>query len=80
MISLGSVLDLGAGGHQSLTGVVAGILDEVLHEAGSQVLGLGLPLGNVGVSVPGIQDAGVHAGQGGGHLKVEVGDGLGLGL
>ena len=51
MISLGSVLDLGAGGHQSLTGVVAGILDEVLHEAGSQVLGLGLPLGNVGVKM-----------------------------
>src|SRR5699024_5685935 len=33
----------------------------------------------VRVSIPGVQDGGVHAGQSGGHLKVEVGDGLGGG-
>ena len=56
-------VDLGAGGNQSLAGVVAGVLYEVLYEAASQVLGLGVPLGGVGVGVPGSRMAGSTPGR-----------------
>ena len=36
------------------------VLLEVLDEAASQILGLLLPLGSVGVGIAGIQDAGVN--------------------
>ena len=71
------LLSLGAGSHQGLASFVAGVLRKVLHEAASQILRLGLPLGGVGVGVAGIQDGGIHAGQLGGHLQVEQGDLLG---
>ena len=48
-------LQLRTGGNQCLAGVVAGVLHEVLHEAASQILCLGLPLGDVSVGVAGIQ-------------------------
>ena len=46
-------LQLGASGDQSLALVVAGVLLEVLDEAGGQILGLLLPDGSVGVGVAG---------------------------
>ena len=73
-------LQLGTSGDQSLALVVAGVLLKVLDEASSQILSLGLPLLGVAVGVSGIQDVGVNAGQLGGNLEAEVGDGLGLGL
>src|SRR5699024_5402055 len=73
-------LQLRAGGDQGLAGLVALVLDEVLLEAGGQVFRFGVPLGRVGVGVARVQNGGVNAGQGGGHLKVEVGDGLGVGF
>ena len=57
--------------------LVALVLLEVLDEAASQILGLLLPLGSVGVGIAGIQDAGVNTVQDGGNLEVEVGDLLG---
>ncbi len=57
--------------------LVALVLLEVLDEAASQILGLLFPLGSVRIGVAGIQDGGVHAGQHGGNLEVEVGDLLG---
>ncbi|CAN4010045.1 DUF4367 domain-containing protein, partial [Dysosmobacter welbionis] len=71
------LLRLGAGGYQGLARLVGGILGEVLHKARGQILGFGIPLAGVRVGVPGVQDGGVHTGKSGGHLKVEVGDGLG---
>ena len=53
------------------------VLLEVLDEAASQILGLLLPLGSVGVGIAGIQDASVNTVQDGGNLEVEVGDLLG---
>ena len=53
-------LQLGASGDQSLALVVAGVLDEVLLEAGSQILGLCFPLSSVSVGISGIQDAAVN--------------------
>ena len=73
-------LQLGACGDQSLALVVAGVLLKVLDEAGGQILSLLLPDGSIGVGVSGIQNVGVHAGQGSGNLEVEVGDLLGLSL
>ena len=70
-------LQLGAGRNQSLAVLVALVLLEVLDEAASQILGLLLPLGSVGVGIAGIQDAGVNTVQDGGNLEVEVGDLLG---
>ena len=60
--------------NEGLASFVVLVLDEVLLEAGSEVLGLGLPLGGVGVGVARVEDLGVDAGQLGGHLEVEVGD------
>ena len=73
----GFSLQLGTGGNQSLAGFVALVLDEVLLEAGSQVLGLLIPLSGIGVGVAGVQNGGVNTGQSGGNLEVEVGDGFG---
>ena len=50
-------LQLGAGRNQSLAVLVTLVLLEVLDEAASQILGLLLPLGSVGVGIAGIQDA-----------------------
>ena len=72
----GFSLQLGTGGNQSLAGFVALVLDEVLLEAGSQVLGLLIPLSGIGVGVAGIQNGGINTGQSGGNLEVEVGDEL----
>ena len=69
-------LELGTGGHESLACLVALILLEVLDEAGSQILGLLIPLGCVSVGVAGIQDVGVHALKLCGHHEVEVGNHL----
>ena len=44
-------LQLRASGDQGLALVVAGVLHEVLDEAASQILRLGLPLGSIGVGV-----------------------------
>ena len=73
-------LQLGASGDQSLALVVAGVLNEVLLEPGSQILSLLFPDSGISVGISGIQDAAVNAGQSGGHFKVEVGDLLGLSL
>src|SRR5699024_9657286 len=62
-------LQLRAGGNEGLASFVVLVLDEVLLEAGSKVLGLGLPLGGVGVGVARVEDLGVDAGQLGGHLE-----------
>ena len=70
-------LQLGAGRDQSLAVLVTLVLLEVLDEAASQILGLLLPLGSVGVGIAGIQDAGVNTVQDGGNLEVEVGNLLG---
>ena len=69
--------ELGAGGDQGLARFVGLVLLEVLDEPAGQVLGLLLPDGGIGVGVAGVQDLRVHAGQGGGHFQVEVGDRLG---
>lgn len=63
---------MGASFNQRLASVVAGVLDEVLLEAGSQILRLVLPFGSVGVGVAGVENLGVHARQFGRNLKVEV--------
>ena len=76
----GRSVHLGTGGDQGLAGLVAGVLGKVLDEAGGQVLGLLVPLSGIGIGVPGIQDAGVHALQLSGDLQTEVGDGLGGGV
>ena len=68
-------LQLGTSGDQSLALVIAGLLGEVLDEAGGQILSLLFPDGSVSVGVSGIQDVGVNAGQSGGNFEVEVGDG-----
>ena len=73
-------LQLGTSGDQSLALVIAGVLGEVLDEAGGQILSLLFPDGRISVGVSGIQNVGVNAGQLGGNLEAEVGDGLGLGL
>ncbi len=65
-------LQLGAGRDQSLTGLVALVLDEVLDEAACQILGLLFPLGSVSVGVARVEDAGVDAVQLGRNLEVEV--------
>ena len=77
MIQARFSLQLGAGRDQSLAVLVAFVLCEVLDEAASQILCLLLPLGSVSIGVAGIQDSGIHAGQLGGNLEVEVGDLLG---
>ena len=63
---------MGASFNQRLASVVAGVLDEVLLEAGRQILRLVLPFGSVGVGVAGVENLGVHARQFGRNLKVEV--------
>ena len=60
-------LQLGAGRDQSLAMLVTLVLLEVLDEAASQILGLLLPLGSIGVGIAGIQDAGVNTVQDGGN-------------
>ena len=40
--------------------LVALVLSEVLDEAASQILGLGLPLSGICIGVAGIQDAGIN--------------------
>ena len=65
-------LQLRACGDQSLAGLVAFVLGEVLDEAGSEVLGLDVPLGSVGVGVARVENVGGDAGQLGRDLKVEV--------
>ena len=77
MIQARFSLQLRAGRDQSLAVLVAFVLCEVLDEAASQILCLLLPLGSVSIGVAGIQDSGIHAGQLGGNLEVEVGDLLG---
>ena len=77
MIQARFSLQLGAGRDQSLAVLVAFVLCKVLDEAASQILCLLLPLGSVSIGVAGIQDSGIHAGQLGGNLEVEVGDLLG---
>ena len=77
MIQARFSLQLGAGRDQSLAVLVALVLCKVLDEAASQILCLLLPLGSVSIGVAGIQDSGIHAGQLGGNLEVEVGDLLG---
>ena len=73
-------LQLRACGDQSLAGLVAFVLDEVLDEAGSEVLGLDVPLGSVGVGVARVEDFGGNASQLGGDLKIEVRQLLGRSL
>ena len=73
-------LQLGACFDQSLTGFIAGVLDEVLDETASQVFSLLIPLSNVCIGVARIQDSGINAGQSSGNFEAEVGDGLGLSL
>ena len=58
------LLQLGAGFYQGLALFVAGVLDEILDETTGQVLSLLLPLGDISIGVAGIQNGGVHAGQG----------------
>ena len=65
-------LRVGASFNQRLASVVAGVLDEVLLEAGRQILRLVLPFGSVGIGVAGVENLGVHARQFGRNLKVEV--------
>ena len=65
---------------QGLAGAVALILVEVLDEAGGQILGFLFPLSGVLIGVAGIQDTGIHAGELGGNLEVEIRDLLGGGF
>ena len=62
-------LQLGTCFYQSLAGFVAGVLHEILNEATSQILSLALPLSNIGVSISGVQNCGVHTGQAGGNIQ-----------
>ena len=68
------------GADQGLAGFVGLVLLEVLDEAGSEILGFGLPLGSVCIGVARVEDVGVHAREFGGNFEVEVRDGLGRGL
>ena len=64
-------------GNQCLTSLVALVLLEVLDEAGSQILGLLLPLIAVLIGVTRIENAPSHAVELCGNLEVEVWDLLG---
>ena len=66
--------------NERFAGFVAGVLDEVLLEAGCKILCLLIPLCGIRVGVAGIEDVGIDAGQGSGNFEVEVRYGLGLGL
>ena len=74
------ILELGTGGDEGLSSLIAGELLEVLHEAPGEILGLNLPLLRSSVGVAGIEDVSVHLVELGRDGKVEVGDGCGLSL
>ena len=56
-------LELGTGGNESLAGFVGFVFLEVLDEAGSEVVCLYSPFFGVLVSVAGVEDFGVDAGE-----------------
>ena len=70
-------LQLGTSGYQSLACLVVLVLDEVLDEAASQILGLLFPLCSVGIGVARVEDAGVNALELGGNSEVEERNHLG---
>ncbi len=64
-------LEFGTGCYEGFTSFVAFKFLEVVDEALSEVLCFDVPVFDVGVSVAGIEDFGIYAGELGGHFEVE---------
>ena len=64
------LLSLRACGDERLAGLVAFVLDEVLDEAGSEILCLDVPISRISVGVARVEDFGGNASQLGGDLKI----------
>ena len=66
------LLQLRTGGHESLSGLVAFVLLEVLDEASGKILCLLLPFSGILVGVAGVENACVNSLEFGGNLEVEI--------
>ena len=73
----GLFFNVGTGCYKSATGLVAFKLVEVVDEHVGEFVGLGVPLGRVGVGVARVEDFRVNAGKFGRNFKVEDGEFLG---